>query len=79
MIVQFILSVLSIMAVAFSQSKSETLRRYACVAGLISQPFWMYATFIASQWGMFALAIIYTFIWGKSFVNNFINYKKENI
>lgn len=30
---------------------------------LISQPFWLYTTFMTSQWGMFTLSLFYTFCW----------------
>jgi hypothetical protein len=38
-------------------------RRLASVIGLTSQPFWLWATFHAHQWGMFGVAWIYTAIW----------------
>tara|TARA_Y100000296_G_C4945188_1_gene143460 strand:- start:110 stop:349 length:240 start_codon:yes stop_codon:yes gene_type:complete len=37
--------------------------KYACILGLIAQPFWFYVTFIAEQWGLFALTVVYTFAW----------------
>lgn len=37
--------------------------RWGFVVGLCSQPFWLTATWQAEQWGIFALAVYYTFMW----------------
>jgi hypothetical protein len=56
-------------AVFLSQSKSERLRKFACLFGLIGQPFWFYATYTAEQWGIFAVCFLYTFSWARGFWN----------
>lgn len=60
--VQTGLVVFSVLAVWFSQGRPAE-RRWACIAGLASQPFWWYATAHADQWGMFAVSLIYTLAW----------------
>jgi hypothetical protein len=50
-------------AVFLSQSKHESRRRYACIFGLAGQPFWFVASISTQQWGVFLLALIYTFAW----------------
>ena len=70
MLMQIILFSLSITAVFLSQRKTENIRKWACVFGLLSQPFWFIATW--GTWGMFAISIVYTFIWAESFYNTFI-------
>jgi len=59
-------------AVFLSQSKSERLRKFACLFGLIGQPFWFYATYTAEQWGIFAMAFLYTFSWARGVWNFWI-------
>lgn len=59
-------------AVFLSQSKSERLRKFACIFGLIGQPFWFYATFTAEQWGIFAMCFLYTFSWARGAWNFWI-------
>lgn len=56
-------------AVALSQMGPKW-HRYACIFGLLSQPFWFYATWTAGQWGIFALCFLYTFAW----LNGFYRY-----
>lgn len=63
-IAQIAIAVFGVMAIALSQVESERLRRWACIFGLIGQPFWFYATFTSEQWGMFALCFLYTWAWG---------------
>lgn len=63
MIEQFMLGVFGITAVWCSQSPHHSVRRWACIAGLIAQPFWFYATWKANQWGIFLLSFVYTAGW----------------
>jgi hypothetical protein len=37
------------------------------VFGLVSQPFWFYATIQAEQWGIVVLCFFYTLAWLKGF------------
>lgn len=59
-------------AVWLSQDKREGWRKYACILGLIGQPFWFYATWKAEQWGMFGLCFMYTWGWFKGFRNHWL-------
>lgn len=52
-------------AVWLSQDQRPNWRRWACVFGMIGQPLWFYATFKASQWGIFALSFLYTLSWAR--------------
>lgn len=47
---------------------------WACVFGLIGQPAWFVTTWINEQWGLFLLAIIYTYVW----ISGIRNYWFEN-
>jgi hypothetical protein len=62
---QIAIMLTGVTAVFLSQSKSERLRKYACIFGLIGQPFWFYATWQAEQYGIFALCFLYTFSWAR--------------
>lgn len=37
--------------------------KWGFVFGLISQPFWLYSSYVNMQWGIFFLSIIYLFSW----------------
>ncbi len=54
------------------QNKHEDWKKYACVFGLLGQPFWLYATYTTAQWGIFVLTIFYTYVWILGFYNHWI-------
>jgi hypothetical protein len=45
--------VTGVIAVWLTQHKRESWRRWACIFGLLAQPFWFYAAWKAEQWGIF--------------------------
>lgn len=63
MIDQIALGLLGVAAVYLSQDSRAHVRRYACLFGIASQPFWFYATWKAQQWGIFALSFFYALSW----------------
>jgi hypothetical protein len=60
---QIVIAICGILSIWFSQDPSVTVQRWACIAGLIGQPFWMVTTYRAKQWGIFALTFVYTIGW----------------
>jgi hypothetical protein len=48
------------------------VRRYACIAGLVAQPFWVYTTFVHQQWGALAATFFYTLSWARGFYTQWI-------
>ena len=68
MIEQIALAVLSLTACALSQASSDSLRRYACLFGLASQPFWIHATWASQQYGMVVISALYCIVWGSAAV-----------
>jgi hypothetical protein len=63
MIEQIGIAIFGVTAVFLSQDSRESWRRWACIAGLLGQPFWFYASFVAEQWGIFALSFLYAYSW----------------
>ena len=63
MTVQLGIMFFGLAAIALTQSSSSERRRWAPVFGLAGQPFWLYATFIDGQLGMFAVSCAYTVVW----------------
>ncbi|WP_050465112.1 hypothetical protein [Herbaspirillum autotrophicum] len=61
-----------VIAVFLSQAGSASMRKWACIFGLIGQPFWFYASFKATQWGIFGLSFLYAAAWMRGFYNNWI-------
>lgn len=66
---QIWIGVFSVTAIFLSQDSRARWRRWACVCGLVSQPAWFYATYVAGQWGIFALSFIYAGLWARGFYN----------
>ena len=56
-------------------SRLEKWKRWGYIFGLISQPAWLYTTYIHEQWGILLLSFFYTYSWGQGVYNYWI--KKE--
>lgn len=65
MIDQLVIAVCGVGSIFLSQSREAGPRRYACLVGIVAQPFWMYATWTAGQWGLLLLTGFYTLAWCK--------------
>lgn len=60
---QIIIAVCGMASVWLSQDAEHDRRKLACIFGIAAQPFWMYATWKAEQWGIFALSFVYAAGW----------------
>ncbi|WP_404302190.1 hypothetical protein [Alicycliphilus denitrificans] len=60
---QIAIALLGATAAWASQARNPGLRRWACIFGLLGQPFWFYASWQADQWGIFAVSIVYLGAW----------------
>ena len=65
MIEQIGIACTGLVAVWLSQDSRDHWRRWACILGLLGQPFWFYATFKAAQWGIFMLNFLYAYSWAR--------------
>lgn len=72
MIEQVAIAATGATAVWASQDTREQVRKWACIFGLIGQPFWFYAAYTAGQWGIFAVCFLYAFAWGRGFYNHWV-------
>lgn len=64
---QWIIGLIGGLAILLSQSPTENTRRYACLLGLLAQPFWFYAAYKSQDWGIFAVCFIATLGWVRGF------------
>lgn len=60
---QIAIALFGAFAAWLSQSTSEVARRWACIFGMLGQPFWFWASWQAQQWGIFAVSVLYAFAW----------------
>ena len=65
------ITVSGVIAVWLTQDKRATWRRWACIFGMLAQPFWFYAAWKAEQWGIFAMCTLYTYAWAKGHLGSF--------
>lgn len=72
MIDQVVIAVCGIGSVFLSQDPSPNRRRYACLVGITAQPFWVYATWTAGQWGLLLLTGFYTAAWLRGIWNHWL-------
>lgn len=63
MIDQAIIAITGVVAIFLTQSSERRWQKYACIVGLVGQPFWIIATLDSNQWGMFVLSVFYTLAW----------------
>lgn len=64
---QIAIALTGVTAIWLSQSEQGGFRKWACIFGLVGQPFWLYSAYTAEQWGIFVLCIFYTLAWFKGF------------
>lgn len=72
MLAQIGIAVLGLLSIFLANDVNPRLRRFACIAGLCAQPFWFWATWQAQQWGIFAMAFVYTAMWARGLWNFWI-------
>lgn len=72
MLDQIAIAILGGLSVWLTNSPDFVARRWAAVAGIAAQPFWIHATFAAEQWGMFALSLVFVVGWGRGIYHHWI-------
>lgn len=72
MITQTLIAILGIASIWLVNDPRASYQRWACILGLIAQPFWFYASWQADQWGIFLLSIAYAMAWLRGFNQHWI-------
>lgn len=70
---QIAIAFTGLIAIWLSQDKRDSWRRYACLFGIVGQPFWFYSAYTNEQWGIFVLAFFYTLAWIKGIKTNWFD------
>ena len=66
---ELVLPLFSVMCVFLSTSSyNEKIRSFGFCCGMISQPFWFYAAFIAMNIGLFIISLFFTGLWIYRFI-----------
>lgn len=69
---QIAVSVLGVLCVYLSQHSKDSVRRSACVLGVLSQPLWFHISWQSGQYGVFALCVVYMAVWLQAFYKHWI-------
>lgn len=70
--IQLALVIFGVGAAALSQSANPKHHRWACIAGMLGQPFWFIAAW--PQPGMLIVVTLYTLCWGRGIWNHWIKH-----
>lgn len=62
---QVMIFVFGVTAVWLTQSPDLNMQRYACLYGMASQPFFIYVSVYAKQWGVLAITLVYAASWAR--------------
>jgi hypothetical protein len=65
MIDQLFIGIFGIASIILTNDPHARIRRYGCLFGMAAQPFWIYSSYTAEQWGILALCACYTIGWGR--------------
>lgn len=49
--------------------RKDKYKKYGYISGLLSQPFWLYTSFVNKQWGIMVLSLWYTYSWANGIKN----------
>jgi len=69
---QIAIAFTGVVAIWLSQQSNEGWKKFACLFGIVGQPFWFYSAYQAEQWGIFVLCFFYLYSWGLGVYNNWI-------
>lgn len=67
MIEQLIIAITGPLSIWWVNDPRRSYRRLACVIALVGQPAWLYAAYIAEQWGILPVELLYLAAWVKGF------------
>jgi hypothetical protein len=72
---QVMILLLGPLAIWMTQDKRDRIRKWACIIGLASQPFWFHSAWEAGMWGIFLAHFAYLYSWLRGYKLNW--YDKE--
>ena len=67
MVDQFAIGLCGLASVYLSQDTRRARRRWACIFGLLAQPFWLWMAWQAHQYGVLTLCFVYAWLWARGF------------
>jgi hypothetical protein len=65
MLAQIAIGITGCLAILLLQQESTKVKRWAPVAGLFGQPFWLLHAYETQAWGVFFVCGLYVLIWAQ--------------
>ena len=59
-------------AAIYLVSRKDHKKRWGYILGLMAQPFWLYSSWKAQQWGIFLLSFWYAYSWANGIYNYWV-------
>ena len=75
--IQTIIAITGLAAIWLATRPNPKHQRYACLFGLVGQPFWIVSSYSTEQWGVFLLAIAYELVWIDAAARQWIKLEKS--
>lgn len=69
-LVQGIMMILGCTSIYALTSKSRKVRKVGSIVGLLNEPLWFYAAWVANQWGIMVLVAVYAVMYVRGIINN---------
>lgn len=66
------IALFGVLAIVLTQSRCAHRRRWACIAGMLGQPFWYWSAWHAGQMGVLFVSVLYTLAWGRGIWQHWI-------
>ncbi len=76
---QILIGLCGALAVFLSQDPRPRRQRWACIFGLISQPFWFDMAWRTHQYGVLALCFVYTASWARGFTAHWLGRRELGV
>lgn len=59
------IALFGVTAIFMSQDRCLSVQRWACVFGMLGQPFWYWTAIATESWGILILCPFYTLAWAR--------------
>jgi hypothetical protein len=63
MIDQIIIFITGPLSIWLANDPRPAYRKWACVVAMVGQPSWLYAAYVADQWGILITDVLFTLAW----------------
>lgn len=77
MLDQIVIAICGVVSIYLTNQEATEVRKYACIFGLIAQPFWLYSALINAQWGIVALSFVYAYGWWIGFKTHWLLFVQQ--